>query len=301
MMLPGPFRLHTFERIDSTNDEARRRAAAGAPEFTLILAREQSAGRGRRGNAWTSPAGNLHCSLLLRPSRSAAEAAQLGFAAALAAAETAEHFLRGRHPRESGEYPPVAPAKAGAQDNGTSLAPSPPPSVQWTLGRREARLRGNDGLEQSGSHAAEITLKWPNDVLLGGAKLAGILLESRSAGDRLEYLVIGIGMNLASHPADQPYPATSLAAACVEVTPDAVLPILGARLLAWYEIWQRGFAPLRAAWLARATRLGEAIRVRLPDGEIEGRFDGLDEAGRLLLVMPGGTRAIAAGEVFPAS
>jgi BirA family transcriptional regulator, biotin operon repressor / biotin---[acetyl-CoA-carboxylase] ligase len=298
MIVPHPFRLHAFERIDSTNEEARRLAADGAPEFTLVVAAEQSSGRGRRGRAWQSPAGNLYCSLLLRPSSSAADAAQLGFAASLAAAETVEHFLPearthplepfDRHPRESGEHSPVAPAKAGAQDNGTSLA----------LG---SRLRGNDDLEQSGSHAAEISLKWPNDVLLGGKKLAGILLESRAAGDGLDYLVIGVGMNLASHPDDTPYPATSLAAWGAQVTPEAALPILGARILAWYEAWQNGFAPLRAAWLARAEGLGAAIRVRLPDGEIEGRFDGLDEAGRLLLTTPGGRRAIAAGEVFPAA
>ncbi len=95
MIVPRPFRLHAFERIDSTNEEARRLAADGAPEFTLVLAAEQSAGRGRRGRAWQSPAGNLYCSLLLRPSSSAADAAQFGFAASLAAAETAcaTHFL----------------------------------------------------------------------------------------------------------------------------------------------------------------------------------------------------------------
>ncbi len=292
MMLPGPFRLHTFERIDSTNDEARRRAAAGAPEFTLILAREQSAGRGRRGNAWISPAGNLHCSLLLRPSRSAAEAAQLGFAAALAAAETAEHVLpvplrpsggRGRDPMRSiGRERWVA-------DECWNPPPHPDP----------LRPQGRRG--EAGSAHPAIALKWPNDVLLGGRKLAGILLESSAAGDGLDYLVIGIGMNLASHPDDTPSPATSLAAWGAQVTPEAALPILGARILAWYEAWQKGFAPLRAAWLARAGGLGAAIRVRLPDGEIEGRFDGLDEAGRLLLTTPGGRRAIAAGEVFPAA
>jgi len=243
MMLPHPFRLHAFERIDSTNDEARRQALSGAPEFTLVLAREQSAGRGRRGNSWVSPAGNLHCSLLLRPKGSAAAAAQLGFAAALAAAETVERLVS----------------------------------------------------------AAAVAVKWPNDVLLGGGKVAGILLESRSAGDGIDFLVIGIGVNLAAHPADTPYPATSLAAWGAEVTPDRALPILGARLLAWYEAWGRGFAALRAAWLARAAGVGGPIRVRLQEGEVAGRFDGLDETGRLLLGTAEGRRAIAAGEVFPAS
>jgi len=244
MMLPPPFRLQFFERIDSTNDEARRAALAGAPEFTFFVAREQSAGRGRRGNHWQSLAGNLHCSLLLRPPRSAADAAQLGFAAALAVAEAAENFL-----------PKGAP----------------------------------------------IGLKWPNDVLLGGKKVSGILLESRAAGDGVDFLVVGIGINLAAHPTDTPYPATSLSAWGAEVTPEAALPILAARFLAWYEAWKRGFASLRAAWLARAAGVGEPIRVRLPGGEIEGWFGGLDAAGRLVLSGPGGQRTIAAGEVFPAT
>jgi BirA family transcriptional regulator, biotin operon repressor / biotin---[acetyl-CoA-carboxylase] ligase len=243
--LPPSFRLLEFERIDSTNDEAKRQANAGAPAFTFIAADEQSSGRGRRGNSWLSPRGNLHCSLLLRPACAPAAAAQLGFAASLAVAEAAERLL--------------------PQD-------------------------------------AEIACKWPNDVLARGRKFAGILLESQARGGTLEFLVIGIGVNVAAHPADTPTPATSLKALGAEVTPGVLLPILGARLLAWYDAWRgEGFAPLRRAWLARAWGVGRSIRVRLPDGEIEGLFDGLDEAGRLLLGTAGGRRKIAAGEVFPAA
>jgi BirA family biotin operon repressor/biotin-[acetyl-CoA-carboxylase] ligase len=243
--LPSPFRLQTFERIDSTNDEAKRQANAGAPAFTLIVAGEQSAGRGRRGNSWVSPPGNLHCSLLLRPACAPADAAQLSFAAALAVAETVERLL---------------------------------------------------------PQGAEIACKWPNDVLARGHKFAGILLESQARGGALEFLVIGIGVNLAAHPANTPTPASSLRALGAEVTPDAFLPILGARLLAWYDAWRgEGFVPLRRAWLARAWGVGRPIRVRLPDGELEGLFDGLDDAGRLLLGTAGGRRQIAAGEVFPAA
>jgi BirA family biotin operon repressor/biotin-[acetyl-CoA-carboxylase] ligase len=237
--LPPFFHLLRFERIDSTNDEAVRRAEAGAGEGTLVVAAEQGAGRGRRGRAWISPPGNLYCSLLLRPACAVAEAAQLGFAAALAVAEAASLFL--------------------------------PPD-------------------------ARVTCKWPNDVLLGGRKFAGILLQSRASGAAVDWLVIGIGVNLASHPEDTEYPATSLGAA----TPAQFIPILGERLLAWYETWRGGFAVLRAAWLVRAEGLGGPIRVRLPDSELEGRFAGLDEAGRLMLDGPHGSRVIAAAEIFPA-
>ena len=245
LALPPFFRLERFDRIDSTSDEAKRRASAGAEEGTLIWALEQSAGRGRRGRAWHSPRGNLFCSLVLRPRSAAAEAAQLGFAAALAVAEACARAL---------------PADA------------------------------------------DIRCKWPNDVLLGGAKVAGILLESRADAEHgLDWLVLGIGINLAAHPEGTEYPATSLAAAGATVTPEAMLPILAERLLAWYDTWRRqGFAPLREAWLARAFGLGAAIRVRLAAAEFGGRFAGLDEHGLLLLDGADGRKRIAAAEVFPA-
>jgi BirA family biotin operon repressor/biotin-[acetyl-CoA-carboxylase] ligase len=243
--LPPFFRLLRFDRIDSTSDEAKRLAEAGAAEGTLVWAQEQSAGRGRRGRVWASPPGNLYLSLVLRPRSAAREAAQLGFAAAVAVAEACARFL---------------PA------------------------------------------GAEIQCKWPNDVLLGGAKMAGILLESHADAERgIAWLVLGIGINLASHPDATAYPATSLAAAGVTVTQEAMLPILAGRLIAWYETWRRqGFAPVREAWLARAFRLGGTIRVRLAETELGGRFAGLDEQGMLLLDGAEGRRTIAAAEIFPA-
>jgi len=117
--------------------------------------------------------------------------------------------------------------------------------------------------------------------------MAGILLESQTAGDMdLAWLVLGIGVNIAAHPAAMEYPATSLAAAGAgDVAPAALLEAVAAHLLAWYRRWHNGegFAEVRAAWLARAHRLGSEIRVRLPREEISGRFAGLDVDGRLLL------------------
>lgn len=151
---------------------------------------------------------------------------------------------------------------------------------------------------------AAIALKWPNDVLLAGRKLAGILLESQASADgNLAWLVLGIGINLATYPVGVEYPATALAATGADAAPEAVLAALARAFLVWYERWHDGggFAGIRSEWLARAQGLGEPIRVRLPGATLEGRFAGLDNDGTLLLDMAIGRRRIAAGEVFPAA
>ena len=143
-----------------------------------------------------------------------------------------------------------------------------------------------------------LQLKWPNDLLLGGAKLAGILIEGGS--EPVFAVAIGIGVNCAAHPSDTAYPATDLAAAGALVTPDQVFAALSAAMLRRLAQWGRGegFSGIRADWLKRAAGLGEAIRVRLPEREFSGRFEGLDDAGRLLVDGPAGVTAVTAGEVF---
>ena len=145
-----------------------------------------------------------------------------------------------------------------------------------------------------------ITVKWPNDVLAAGRKLAGILLESGLRKDNAYWLAVGIGANLASHPDSTEFPATSLAAlGVVPPAPHAALGVLAARFTHWYDRWMtEGFESLRAAWLARAPELGTAIRARLPHETRHGLFEGIDASGALLLREPSGVRAIAAGEVF---
>lgn len=243
--LPPFFHLVALDSIDSTNEEARRRAAAGAGEGTLVWAREQTAGRGRRGRAWHSPRGNLYMSLLLQPGCSPAAAGQLGFVAAVALAGTLDDLLP-----------------------------------------RPERIR----------------LKWPNDVLVEGRKISGILLEATAAPPG--GVVLGVGVNLRVRPEESLYPTASL----VELgLPDPDLPAFlerfAAGLQSWYDTWRAtGFAPVRAAWLARAVGLGEEIVIRLDRETLTGRFAALDESGALALDLPEGRRLIAAGDVFfPAS
>jgi BirA family biotin operon repressor/biotin-[acetyl-CoA-carboxylase] ligase len=144
-------------------------------------------------------------------------------------------------------------------------------------------------------YAPDVTVKWPNDVLADGKKLAGILLESENGA-----LAIGIGVNLAAHPSGTEFPATSLAALGVAApAPDITLGMVATRFAHWYDLWMTdGFEPLRDAWLARAGGLGGPIRARLPHAEHRGVFVGLNESGALLLNEQGTVRTITAGEVF---
>ncbi len=149
--------------------------------------------------------------------------------------------------------------------------------------------------------AGRLALKWPNDVLLDGGKLSGILLER--AGNAL---VIGIGVNLARHPAatdrppGSPLPISLAAAGLPVPTPLALLAVLAPAFARWRGVWAaHGFAPVRVAWLARAAGLGGRIVARLGHESPEGWFAGLADDGALLLRLDdGGQRAIHAGEVF---
>jgi BirA family biotin operon repressor/biotin-[acetyl-CoA-carboxylase] ligase len=143
--------------------------------------------------------------------------------------------------------------------------------------------------------SAAITVKWPNDVLAEGKKLAGLLLEGGPG-----WLAIGIGVNLASFPPDTEFPAISLAQLGIAPPPaEEALTVLAARFAHWYDGWMKtGFDTIREAWLARAAGLGKPIRARLPNETREGVFEGIDQSGALLLNEQGQLHPIAAGEVF---
>lgn len=147
-----------------------------------------------------------------------------------------------------------------------------------------------------------VELKWPNDVLLGGKKISGLLLESAaSAGGDLEWLSIGCGVNLTFHPDDLPYPATSLKSAGI-APPTSIefLERLTAAFVKRHRNWlDSGFSGVRTAWLERARGRGEAIEARLGTETVSGTFRDLDEAGALVLELPDGSlRKVTAGEVF---
>lgn len=232
-----------LDAVDSTNAEALRRARAGECGPVWIVAKEQRAGRGRRGRTWESPAGNLHATLMLTDPAPPSAAPQLGFVAGLALHDAA-----------------VAAAPA--------LAP-------------------------------RLALKWPNDLLCAGRKIAGILIEGEGAPVRV---AIGIGVNCRHHPDAAKFPATDFASEGADVAATALFDQLAAAMQARLTQWDRGvsFTGIRTAWLARALGLGQPIRIKLSDRETVGRFETIDDAGRLVLRTANGEfEAVAAGDVFP--
>lgn len=244
-----PDLYHFFPTLDSTNRQAVQWAQAGAAEGTVVVADHQTAGRGRLGRQWSSPAAlNLYCSVLLRPNLPPQSAAQLTLLAGLALARTVADM-------------------------------------------------GVTGIE----------IKWPNDLLLNGRKLAGILTEARADLERVHYVIVGIGINL--NGTDETFPV-ALRGKAVNLA-DSLRhgvnrPHFLARMLAeldhgYGRFCQAGFGPLREDWLSFSRLLGQPIRVRMANAQFSGLALALDEAGCLLVQREDGTltRVIAGDVLLP--
>ena len=179
-----------------------------------------------------------------------------------------------------------------------------PPQV-LALHSFAAALALHDALGALTARPYSFSLKWPNDVLAAGSKVAGILLESVTPPDRAgqPLLVIGIGVNLAEAPT-LPEGAAAPAGSVVDVTgavidPPELLDRLAPALARWQDrLTREGFAPLREAWLARAARLGQPIVARTPNETIEGVFETLDATGALVLSTGAGRRMVSAADVY---
>ncbi|WBU65732.1 biotin--[acetyl-CoA-carboxylase] ligase [Paracoccus aerodenitrificans] len=166
-----------------------------------------------------------------------------------------------------------------------------------------AALALQDALVSVCGPSARLALKWPNDVLLSGGKVAGILLESTGQGDGISDLVIGIGVNLADAPPPEPQAAFAPVSVRQEtgiiVTPEEFLDLLAPAFAAWQKRLQtEGFDPVREAFLARAARLGEIITARTGTEELTGRFEGIDSSGALILGTGNGRQSVPAADVF---
>lgn len=240
--------LHFFPSIDSTNTYAARLAREGAAEGCVVIADEQTGGKGRLGRSWVSPPGvNLYMSLILRPAVSTATVPQVGLLAAVAVADAIEDVC------------PLIPA-----------------------------------------------IKWPNDILIDGKKVCGILAEMQTEAGLLKAVVLGIGVNvnapLSAFPEELRDKASSLfllggRAIDRSAFTAAVLTHLEKLYILWLE---EGFPALRPLWERRATGLlGKVITVAAAEGTITGTVQGLDSDGALLLGDEGSEtlRRMLAGDV----
>jgi BirA family biotin operon repressor/biotin-[acetyl-CoA-carboxylase] ligase len=181
------------------------------------------------------------------------------------------------------------------------LLTDPAPTEHWPELSFVAALAIHDAVaEVAPAVKPQLAIKWPNDLLLGGKKFAGILVEGEG-NDEAGAVAVGVGVNCASHPADTDFPATDLAAAGADVAPATLFAALTAKMMGRLAQWNEGehFSTIRADWLARAAGVGDTIRVRMADRELVGRFETLDDMGHLILTMPeGGRQTIAAGDVM---
>jgi BirA family transcriptional regulator, biotin operon repressor / biotin---[acetyl-CoA-carboxylase] ligase len=236
--------IYLFHTIGSTNDEAKRLADSGAPEGLLVVAEEQTAGRGRTGRTWITPLGQaLAISLILRPANLPLEqATRLTMLAGVAVCQAVEQACA-LHPQ----------------------------------------------------------LKWPNDVLLSGKKVAGLLLETALQGDQLDYAVLGLGLNVNFAPpaGTVDFPATSLQAeAGTEFDRMPLLRAILEQLEALYPLVSAPNQALYQAYSARLAMVGEPIVVRTAEGDQAGRLEGVTPDGALLLKQADGqTLKLLAGDV----
>ncbi|MHB8418139.1 MAG: biotin--[acetyl-CoA-carboxylase] ligase [Myxococcales bacterium] len=236
--------IHAFEEVDSTNEEARGLAEAGAGHGELVVAEWQRHGRGRRGRSWLAPRGSsLLFSLILRPELPPARAPELTLTAAVAVAEVL----------------------------------------------REA--------------AFDARIKWPNDVLIGGRKVAGILTELSAEPSRIRFAVLGIGVNVnLEREALPPEVAEAATALSIERGEPVPRSFLLAALLTSLEGWLdrlcgAGFAGVAARWRELSATLGARVTVEGAEGRGGVAID-LDETGALLVRDDAGvTRRVIAGDV----
>jgi BirA family biotin operon repressor/biotin-[acetyl-CoA-carboxylase] ligase len=179
------------------------------------------------------------------------------------------------------------------------LRPAGGPGVVAQLGFAMA-LAVRSAIGAALGSEARVGLKWPNDVLVERRKIAGILLESEGPREgAVDGLILGVGINIASHPAEARMPATDLRSEGASVSIEGVLGDLLLAFDLWHRRWvTEGFGPVRAAWLTCALGRGERMLARLPRELIEGTFADLDPKGGLVLLTRAGPRVVVAGDVF---
>jgi len=239
-------KLHMYDEVDSTQLVAHALIAQGAAEGTLVLAESQTAGRGRMGRKWHSPAGKgIWMSLVLKPRIPVYFMPQLTLLTAVALCR----------------------------------------SIQQVCG-------------------ADIGIKWPNDLLIGGKKVSGILLESSGEDERLKYVIAGIGISANLLAGDYPEELRGIATSLAIETGAEVRreSLIQAFLLEFEELYrlyhERGFAPIKLLWEAQSVSLHRPIRTVTGHGVIEGIAEAIDDSGALVVLTASGERVkVYSGDV----
>ncbi|OPH47071.1 biotin--[acetyl-CoA-carboxylase] ligase [Paenibacillus ferrarius] len=239
-------KVHVYGAVDSTQTIAHALVASGAPEGTIVLAEEQTAGRGRMGRAWHSPPGKgIWMSMVLTP-------------------RVPVYFM-----------------------------------PQLTLLSAVALCRSIQKVCQ-----VEIGIKWPNDLLIKGKKVSGILLESSGEDERLKYVIAGIGISVNLKTEDYPEELRNIATSLAiesgqEISREHLVQAFLHEFEDLYALYMdKGFAPIRLLWEALSVTLKRPIRTYAPSGPIEGIADSLDDSGALTVITANGEKVkIYSGDI----
>jgi BirA family biotin operon repressor/biotin-[acetyl-CoA-carboxylase] ligase len=242
--MPTQFKIISFDSIDSTNEEAKRRIKSGdISDRVLITSKVQTSGKGRYSKGWVSADGNMFATIVIRINNSLNEAALYSFVTAISEGEAIKDFI-------------------------------------------------NDDIT--------VQYKWPNDVMLDGKKLSGILLETLKDSNGCNWLIIGTGVNINNQPEDIDKQVTSLMKYSLEaVSVESFLAKFIQHFQTQEKLWKNeGFAFIRSAWLESAYRLGDEITVNLKNKVLKGKFEGISHSGELEVLVDGEKLLICGGEVF---
>lgn len=237
------WRIDHYQVVNSTQDYVRDALelsdALREDAGLVVQAMSQMGGKGRHGNKWDAPIGNLYMSILLRPTCGLSRAGELAFVSAVALSDALDAYIDGdKHVK---------------------------------------------------------TVKWPNDILVNGLKISGILLESHLVDNKLDGIILGIGVNI--------FRAPELAVALNDVAKEPVYvnkvrDHILARLAHYMEVWEaQGFGPIREEWMKNAHGLGGPMTARLPNISHKGKFKGITQEGSLILEAEEGDKIITAADV----
>ncbi len=237
----------SYKKVDSTNDIAYQLAEKGVKEGTVILADEQSKGKGRHGRRWVSPSkGGIYMSCVLRPQITPNEIPMITLLAAVAAAKAVEDI--------------------------TSL---------------------------------DVSIKWPNDIMLDGKKVCGILTEIKAEQDRVDFVILGIGINVNTPVKQLPRGASSLKEEShrrggeTDILRVELVKKILETLEEYYTLLnKKGFGPIIDAWKGLSAMLGSRIRVILPNRTFEGSAHDINADGALIVRLDSGVlEKISSGDV----
>jgi BirA family biotin operon repressor/biotin-[acetyl-CoA-carboxylase] ligase len=270
--LDAPFDIEFHETIPSTNDRARELADDGATDVAVVTD-EQTAGRGRLDRGWSGPSGGIYCSIITRPERPVAHAPIFTLAAAVAVTRAA---------REAGVDASIK------WPNDVLVSGSGP---QVPLGAGDAGDPANEG--QSDEPSDDVLVS-DHSTARGGRKLCGILTEMEGEADRVDWLIVGIGINANVDSELLPEGATSLQA---ELGEPVNRRLFTQRLLETFDDLRQDLDAVLDAWREHAATLGQRVRVETPGGDVVGEAVDVEFPGALIVKTDDGERVrVTAGD-----